>query len=419
VPAVVCIALAAAFRPWAYGGRTMPGVDRWLAVFVAATAAQLLPLPPALLNLVSPSARAAASQLSLAVPSWLSISIDDPATSATLLVNAALVIVFLVALRIFAARGVRLFARGVAMMGLLLSLIALAQDATAHGLMYWRWKPLDEGSPPFGPFVNRNHFATWVVLALPLTIGYLAAHSGAHRERTAPFVPFRRRIVTFFDGRAALLTAAACLMAVALVATLSRSGLFGLAAAAAAAIVLRIRHGGAGHGRAVWWMAAATAAAIGLIFAAMPPGAIAARLARAPVSAADRLTIWRDTLPIVRDFWLTGTGAGTYETSMLVFQRASPGVRFNQAHNHYLQLASEGGLLLCVPLFAALALYVRQAWARVAADQSGMAWIRAGALSGLAGAAAQSVWETGLATPANAALAAVLCAIVIHEPRRN
>ena len=36
-----------------------------------------------------------------------------------------------------------------------------------------------------------------------------------------------------------------------------------------------------------------------------------------------------------------------------------------------------------------------------------------------AGAAAQSVWETGLVTPANAALASVLCAIVIHEPRRH
>ena len=48
-----------------------------------------------------------------------------------------------------------------------------------------------------------------------------------------------------------------------------------------------------------------------------------------------------------------------------------------------------------------------------------MYWIRAGALSGLAGAAAQSVWETGLVTPANAALASILAAIVIHEPRRH
>src|SRR4051812_17569408 len=220
----------------------MPRLHVWLVVFIAATAAQLAPVPPAILDRISPMTRVATAQLALVVPSWLTISIDDPATGLTLLVNLALVIVFLVSLRIFATAGVRLFTRGVAMMGLLLALIALAQDSTAHGLMYWRWKPLSEGSPPFGPFVNRNHFATWVVLALPLTIGYLAAHSGAHRSRPTALLPLRRRIVLFFDGRAMLLTSAAALMGVALVATLSRSGLFGIGAAAVAAMLFRLRH---------------------------------------------------------------------------------------------------------------------------------------------------------------------------------
>ena len=419
MPAAVCLVLAAAYRPWTVDAVRWPALHTWLAVLIALTAAQLVPMPPAVLDVVSPHARATISQLLLVVPSWLTISIDDPATRVRLLVNAALVIVFLVSLKIFATGGVRLFARGVAMMALLLTLIALAQDSTSRGLMYWHWKPLTSGSPPFGPFVNRNHFATWIVLVLPFTIGYLVAHSGAHRTPRAAPVPVRRRLVTLVDGRAALLTISACLMAVALVTTLSRSGLFGLAGAVAAAVVLRLRHGGTWRSPALWWVVAAGAGAVALIFYAMPPGAIVARLARTHVSAADRLAIWRDTLPIVRDFWLTGTGAGTYETSMLVFQRASPGVRFNQAHNHYLQLASEGGLMLCVPLAGALWVYLRQAWTRVAADHSGMYWIRAGALCGLAGAAAQSFWETGLVTPANAALASVLCAVVIHEPRRH
>jgi len=203
------------------------------------------------------------------------------------------------------------------------------------------------------------------------------------------------------------------------VTTLSRSGLFGLAAAGATALVLTLRFHGASHRRMLGWLTAASVGAAVLIFAAMPPGTIVARVSSSHVSAADRLTIWQDTLPVVRDFWLTGTGAGTYETSMLVFQRASPGVRFNQAHNHYLQAASEGGVLLCVPLAAALVLFVRQAWVRLSGDASGVYWIRTGAISGLTGAAAQSVWETGLVTPANAALATVLCAIVLHEPRRH
>ena len=38
-----------------------------------------------------------------------------------------------------------------------------------------------------------------------------------------------------------------------------------------------------------------------------------------------------------------------------------------------------------------------------------------GALSGLFGVAVQSVWETGLTTPANAVLAALAAAIVVHR----
>jgi O-antigen ligase len=143
---------------------------------------------------------------------------------------------------------------------------------------------------------------------------------------------------------------------------------------------------------------------------------IQGRLSTAGVSAANRLLIWRDTVPILRDFWLTGTGAGTYLTSMLLYQRSSPGWLYNQAHNHYLQVMSEGGFLVGVPVFAALALYLRDAWRHLHADRSGMFWIRAGAFSGLAAVAVQSFFETGLTMPANAALAAIAAAIVVHEP---
>src|SRR5262249_15140478 len=93
----------------------------------------------------------------------------------------------------------------------------------------------------------------------------------------------------------------------------------------------------------------------------------------------------------------------------------SPGWLYNQAHNHYLQVVSEGGLLLGVPVLTALTLYGRDAWRRLHADKSGMFWIRAGAFCGLAGLAVQSLWETGLTMPANAALAAIAAAVVVHD----
>jgi hypothetical protein len=79
-------------------------------------------------------------------------------------------------------------------------------------------------------------------------------------------------------------------------------------------------------------------------------------------------------------------------------------------------VASEGGLLVGIPVLMALVCLAREGWIAVTSDRSGMYWIRAGALCSLAAVAAQSAWETGLTMPANAALAALAAAIAVHDP---
>jgi O-antigen ligase len=203
-------------------------------------------------------------------------------------------------------------------------------------------------------------------------------------------------------------------MVIALLASLSRSGMMSMAAAAALGALLAGRRRGDGHRNTRSWLWALAAIILLLAIARIDPVTLGRRFASAGTSAADRFVIWRETMPLVRDFWLTGTGAGTYETAMLVYQRSSPGVRFNQAHNHYLQVAAEGGLLLGVPVLIGLIAYATAAVKRVSSDDSGMFWVRAGALCGLFGVAAQSVWDTGLTAPANAILAAIAAAIAVH-----
>ena len=72
-------------------------------------------------------------------------------------------------------------------------------------------------------------------------------------------------------------------------------------------------------------------------------------------------------------------------------------------------------ILLGIPVVCALVALARETWRRLGADRSGMYWIRGGAFCGLAAVAAQSLWETGLTMPANAALAALAAAIVVHD----
>ena len=409
-PGSLCLVLLVAYRPWA-DLRRPQALDAALLLSTGVAGLQLLPLPAAIIDAVSPADRHIRQALSLggSVNGPLPISVDPSSTVWAFAVFAGAVAVFFVARRMFEDGGIRTVARGIAGTGLILSAICLAQDATAHGLMYWHWKPPFDVAYPFGPFINRNHYATWVVMAVPVALGYLLAHGWVHapHERRSNW----RARLGLFDGRSLWLAAAVVLMLVGLVASLSRAGMIAMATALAVAIHCRGRHGAA---PVSWWaIGALVLAAVGAAIR-IDPIELYHRFAASEAAAADRLSIWRATLPVIKDFWLTGAGAGTFEIVMLVYERTPSLFRINAAHNHYLQVAAEGGLMLAVPVAATLGFLTRDAWRSLGHDGSASGLIRIGAFSGLVGVAVQSVWETGLTTPANAVLAAVLAAIVVH-----
>ena len=127
---------------------------------------------------------------------------------------------------------------------------------------------------------------------------------------------------------------------------------------------------------------------------------------------------WRDTRAVISDFPLTGTGLNTFGTAMLVYQTGSRGVHFQEAHNDYLQIIAEGGLLIGVPAFIALVLAARVIRRRFVSgkDELPTYWIRVGATTGLVAVGLQSLVEFSLQMPGNAAFFTVLLAIAMHRP---
>jgi O-antigen ligase len=419
VPALLVAGLVSACRPVVLRRGPHPSIDAALAVAASAMLLQLLPLPRTLLGFVSPGAIRVSERLSLVEGTGpLPIAIDQQDAAGAVLIAAGGIALFVVARRVFESGGVRAVTRGLAVIAIVLACVAVAQDATAGGLMYWRWRPVYERAFPFGPFVNRNHFGAWATMAVPLCIGYLVAHTAAHPLRRP--ATWRRRLLALLDNRTWLLLSAIVLMIVATVASLSRSSMLGLTAALVACgltAVRRVRETSA-EPRALVAIAVAAAAAIGAIVLRVDPASVTDRIAASGVGLTGRTEIWRTTLQVIGDFWVTGTGIGTYPTAMVIYQQPT-GLIFNQAHNHYLHLAAEGGLLVGLPVAAAIVAFGRRALTLMAGDHSGMYWLRAGGACGLAGVAVQSLFECPLLTPANAALAAVVAAIVVHRPDRN
>ena len=114
---------------------------------------------------------------------------------------------------------------------------------------------------------------------------------------------------------------------------------------------------------------------------------------------------------------MVGTGLNTYGVSTLLFQRHDLSRHYEQAHNDFLQLAAEGGLLLMIPAALCLGLLVVLVRRRFADDVSERTyWLRVGAVTGLIAIAFQETVDFSLQMPGNAALFAVLCAIALHQP---
>lgn len=384
-------------------------LDLALAAMVGAIGLQLVPLPPGLAAWISPGRTRLEEALALA-PSvgWTPLSIDPASTLYALAVFLAAALTFVSCRSILAHRGVRDLCRAVAWLGLLLACAGMVQRAVSQTRIYGFWVPTDAGALPFGPFVNRNHAATWLVMAASVCAGYLMARlhrPGSHRQR---FFSVRQTA----DSRTVWLAIAGTTIVIGIGVSLSRSG--ALALATAAAVLLAAGRPRLSRQGTAWVVVVSVVAGVVLVmlgqFAALLDRVVDAAVSGPP----GRFVIWRDTLVAAREFWVTGAGAGTYAELMVFYQTTDRSYYFNQAHNHYLQVLAEGGVLLAATLVLALAAFGRIAAARLREDASGVFWIRVGALAGLAGVALQSGWETGLRLPANAELAAVLAALALH-----
>lgn len=423
VPAILgSLVLAFLVRPAISRRGDTRVLDTTLLVALGAILLQLVPLPASLLTRLDSHATGLRSALWFGLadqsaserPPMYPVTVNAPDTWVALALVGGAVLLFWTCRQVCEEGGARRIVRAVGVIGLLASVAALGQHAQSKELIYGHWKPLDEGARPFGPFVNRNHFATWVLMACPLVLGYVASRAHSHARRHSDrFVP---RLVAALEGLGSMstwLVTSACVMTLALLVSTSRSGVIGMAAAFLASAWLA-RQGSQRMERRWGVLYSALLGAVVLAFANL--NAVLLRFDElSAVGVGGRSAIWRDTEVVIRDFWLTGTGLGTYRTAMLVYQQSDRMFFANQAHNQYLQLASEGGLLLVIPAVAVLLAFAALFRRRLASDGSSSFWLRVGAGAGLMAVAVQSFWETGLRMPANALLCAVLAAVAVHS----
>jgi len=435
-PLLVALAGLGTWGAFAPAGSSTRRVNRNLAIGLAllasAVALQLVPVPRDTLLAISPSADSLLRHYDLAYASSSTeggvvarhaLSIQPQQTWLGLLCLVCLGVFLLGLTRALTTARVSALGSGLIVVGLVVAMIAVVQRPFFGGRIYGIWipaaglLPFGPAGGPFGPFVNRNHFAGWMLMALPLAIGHLCGMvAGGSKTANAGWRARLVRLSTRDASHVVFAGSAILVMSLALALTLSRSGLICLIVALLVSALVVSRRG-AGRSRKVLVLGSLMAL---VIFTISWTGvdAIAGRFERLGSDADGRFLPWQDAWRVTTAFPWTGTGLNTYGTAMLFYQTFQAGqIHYAQAHNDYLQLLAEGGMLLAVPAGILFVLFVREVWRRFAerADDVHAYWIRCGAVTGVVAIALQEIVDFSLQIPGNAAMFVLLCGIAARK----
>ena len=345
----------------------------------------------------------------------------DAYSTRLVLVQFATLLVYFSATLVFVDTPHRLhvMVRTIMIFGFLLAIFGLTQSFTSPTKVYWM-RELTQ-STAFGPFINRHHFAGYMELTIALPLGLLFA-GAVDKEKRLLFI--------FVAG----------LMGVALVMTASRGGIISLVAEimffVIATAIFR-KHGEERRRRSSRLKAVgvrlglAMALLVSLFIGVLTLGGELSinRLIVDTVNTNDPTTgrahFWSVTLQIIQAHPWIGTGLGAFGVVYTKFDSRNGLFRLEQAHNDYLQVLSDGGIIGAALALAFVGLLFYRAFVRAGSRDDFRRGVALASLGGCFAVLVHSFFDFTLHTTSNALLFLVLAALatlngrVEDAPRRK
>jgi putative inorganic carbon (HCO3(-)) transporter len=260
-----------------------------------------------------------------------------------------------------------------------------------------------------GTFINRNYFAGYLLMVIPLSIGYVFMRGALRSDGDRGI----RYGISSVDGKTLLVIFGIIVMILGLLFSASRMGILSLLLSFSLAIpffrnpekekrfsktsVLIL-------GLALLW-----AGTIGL-------DSVISRFFAGAEGLKSRWMIWGNTFEIVKAFPLFGSGLGTF-SEIFPMYRSFPMLNFiTHAENDFLQLASETGLIGFGILGALFLLLFVKAVSGIGSLSYGepRRYVGIGGLVGILALMFHSTVERNLQVPSNAFLFTFILALVLR-----
>jgi len=308
---------------------------------------QAVPLPTGLVSIISPETFALrqATHVWDEPVQWVSLSINQKAAITEFFRISGYAAFYVLTVQILAGRKVlRKVITVLAVFASVLSFFGILQHILSNGKIYW-FRELTVGGTPFGPYVNRNHYAGIMGMLFPLVLGlflYYKPHVSyrSFREKIAELFNIKKTNIHILLGFSCILIGTSVFL------TLSRSGIVSLCMSMVIfgfMIILR----GMSRTRGIIIMVVFLLIALSVGWFGWGP--VFERFEKIIDTRGDiseqRLRLWSDSVNIIRDFPVTGTGFGSYINIYPRYRTISGDAVADHAHNDYIELLSDGGII--------------------------------------------------------------------------
>ncbi len=352
----------------------------------------------------------------LSIPVDNSLSLDSNTTRLALVQLVNLLLFFAAALVFVNTQGrLRKIVFAIIIFGSIMAFIGILQFLTGTTSIYGI-RPSNQ-TLAFASFANRNHFAALLEMIIGLTLSLLYGESTKKDKRL-------------------LLIIAIVLLGIGIVLTGSRGGLLSLLGVVGFVTLFNLTNKQAKpfsdedlepKSKNKFLLIGASFALILILFGSVLFLGADSFLMRSTglASQADvstgRSHFWQVALQVIRDNPIIGTGLDTFGTAFTKYDTWNGNSRVEQAHNEYLQILSDAGILgfICVAAFIFLLFKQSLRMINQTSDRFRRA-VAVGALAGCFGIIIHSFFDFPLRTPANFyffLMFVVLATGTIHYPK--